>query len=341
MLNPLCRIPGGSLQPCFRKIRIHPLKGMCRMFASTGLTQSHDNPLGIPGTKPSVNSSKQRPQPNPVQGQPPQLPRMQRGLPTKRDIPQVKQVVLISSAKGGVGKSTTAVNLALALSRHKQRVGILDADIFGPSLPQLMNLYDEPAVSEQGGYLRPLVNYGVQCMSMGFLVDKEAPIAWRGLMVMKAIQQLLFQVAWDPLDILIVDMPPGTGDVQLSISQLVSVAGAVIITTPQELSLLDARRGVSMFQKVNIPILGLVQNMNQFICPHCHQGSAIFGPDHGEEKAQKMGIPYLGQIPLEPAICSGADQGIPVVISQPDGPHTQRYIDLAERVLQGLTNKPR
>ncbi|RKP35440.1 P-loop containing nucleoside triphosphate hydrolase protein [Dimargaris cristalligena] len=273
---------------------------------------SHDNPLG------------------------PQLPRMQRGLPTKRAIPQVAKVLLVSSGKGGVGKSTTAVNLAIALAQAKQRVGILDADIFGPSLPKLMNLYEEPNVAEEGGRITPLTNYGIQCMSMGFLVGEQAPIAWRGLMVMKAVQQLLYEVAWDPLDILVVDMPPGTGDVQLSIGQLVPVNGAIIITTPQELSLLDATRGVNMFRKVQIPILGLVQNMSYYVCPHCQTESQVFGPDSAARAAQDMDIPLLGRIPLEADISAGADCGVPITVAQPNSPHTQVYRDLAQRVIADL-----
>ncbi|KAJ1970616.1 hypothetical protein H4R35_005760, partial [Dimargaris xerosporica] len=259
---------------------------------------------------------------------------MQRGLPEKNPIPNVRRVVLVSSAKGGVGKSTTAVNLALALNQQGQRVGILDADIFGPSLPKLMNLQNAPEITEEGGRFRPLVNYGVECMSMGFLVGDDAPIVWRGLMVMKAIQQLLYQIAWSPLDTLVIDMPPGTGDVQLSISQLVPISGAVIITTPQELSLQDARRGIRMFQKVHIPIIGVVQNMSYYVCPNCHYESHVFGQSATAQMADKMAIPLLVQIPLEAAICHGADEGVPVVTSHPDGTHAQVYHRLARSVLQ-------
>ncbi|KAJ1929303.1 hypothetical protein IWQ60_001273 [Tieghemiomyces parasiticus] len=199
-----------------------------------------------------------------------------------------------------------------------------------------MNLRGEPEVSSEGGQLVPLTNYGIQCMSMGFLVGNEDPVVWRGLMVMKAVQQLLYQVAWDPLDILVVDMPPGTGDVQLSIGQLIPISGALIITTPQELSLMDARRGVNMFRKVDIPVLGLVQNMSYFVCPKCEQSTHIFGTDSGQQAADRMGIPLVGRIPLNAGICTAADEGVPITVSHPKGPEAQVYRTLARTVLSGL-----
>ena len=195
---------------------------------------------------------------------------MARGLPKKQPLPGVKRIILVSSAKGGVGKSTTTVNLALAMMKHEQapKVGILDADVFGPSIPKLMNLQGEPALNDEN-LMEPLVNYGIKCMSMGFLVNETDPIVWRGPMVMSSLQKLTRHVDWAPLDYLLIDMPPGTGDTQITITQLLPVDGAVIVTTPQDIALLDARRGIEMYRKVIIPILGLVQNMSHYVCPKC------------------------------------------------------------------------
>ncbi|CAO3620694.1 unnamed protein product [Cunninghamella blakesleeana] len=260
---------------------------------------------------------------------------MQRGLPQKSPIKGVKKVIVVSSGKGGVGKSTTAVNLALATSQ-KHRVGILDADIFGPSIPLLMNLKGEPNLTEKGDQLIPLTNYGVQCMSMGFLIDKEAPVVWRGLMVMKALQQLIHQVAWDNLDYLFVDMPPGTGDVQLTLSQQVVIDGAIIVSTPQDIALTDAIKGTNMFKKVNVPILGMVQNMSLFICPNCHHESHIFGHDGAQQMAKKLDIPFLGEVPLHADICHLSDAGQPIVISQPDSPFASHYRSIAQKVIDSF-----
>ncbi|KAI9025065.1 nucleotide binding protein [Phycomyces nitens] len=300
---------------------------LARRFLSTTRTLCHENPLGLPR--------------QPVR-QPPTIPRAQRGLPKKMPIAGVKRVIAVSSGKGGVGKSTTAVNLALAAAGMKQKVGILDADIFGPSIPSLMNLNGEPELSEKGkacDRLIPLQNYGVKCMSMGFLVDKEAPIVWRGLMVMKALQQLLHEVDWGHLDLLVIDMPPGTGDVQLTISQQVVLDGAVIISTPQDIALIDAVKGVNMFKKVNVPILGMVQNMSLFICPNCNHESHIFGHDGAARMAEKMEIPFLGEVPLHADICKLSDSGKPIVISQPDSPFAAHYKQISGRLLDQLSAK--
>ncbi|XP_075699961.1 iron-sulfur cluster transfer protein NUBPL isoform X2 [Rhinoderma darwinii] len=219
---------------------------------------------------------------------------MSRGLPKQKPIPGVKHVVVVASGKGGVGKSTTAVNLALgiAASHHVKAVGLLDADIYGPSIPRMMNLKGNPEVSD-GNLMIPLVNYGIQCMSMGFLVEETTPIVWRGLMVMSAIERLLRQVDWGELDYLVIDMPPGTGDVQLSISQNIPISGAVIVSTPQDIALLDARRGAEMFHKVNVPVLGIVQNMSVFRCPKCDHETHIFGADGARQLAVAMGLVIL------------------------------------------------
>ncbi|ORX56758.1 nucleotide binding protein [Hesseltinella vesiculosa] len=296
-----------------------------RRFFSQSRHLLHENPLGLPR---SVGNRSAKAAPG--------IPRAQRGLPQKTSIPGVKNVIVISSGKGGVGKSTTAVNLALATAGMKHRVAILDADIFGPSVPKLMNLHGEPDLTETGDRLIPLVNYGVQCMSMGFLVDKEAPVVWRGLMVMKALQQLLYQVAWDNVDYLFVDMPPGTGDVQLTLSQQVIIDGAVIVSTPQDIALIDAVKGTNMFKKVNVPILGLVQNMSLFVCPNCQHESHIFGHDGAARVADKLKIDFLGEVPLHADICELSDAGQPIVVSQPESPFAKHYRDIASNILSRL-----
>ncbi|KAL5013020.1 hypothetical protein ScPMuIL_011571 [Solemya velum] len=243
------------------------------------------------------------------------------GLPKKLPIAGVKQVLVVASGKGGVGKSTTAVNLALAIAANQptKEVGLLDADIYGPSIPTMMNLtgHGEPALNKQN-LMIPLLNYGIKCMSMGFLVDEKTPVVWRGLMVMSAIQRLLRQVVWGPLDYLVVDMPPGTGDTQLSLSQNIPIDGVVIVSTPQDIALLDARRGAEMFRKVNAPVLGLIQNMSVYVCPNCGHTEHVFGNDGAQKVATEMGLDILGDVPLHMSIRETSDSGKPVVVSQPD-----------------------
>ncbi|XP_063355564.1 iron-sulfur protein NUBPL isoform X1 [Pelmatolapia mariae] len=266
-----------------------------------------------------------------------QRQQMARGLPKQKPIPGVKQVIVVASGKGGVGKSTTAVNLALGLMANdmSKSVGLLDADVFGPSIPKLMNLKGNPELSDNNRMI-PLTNYGVPCMSMGFLVDDVAPIVWRGLMVMSAIEKLLRQVDWGSLDYLVVDMPPGTGDVQLSITQNIPIAGAVIVSTPQDIALLDARRGAEMFKKVNVPVLGLVQNMSVFQCPKCNHETHIFGSDGARQLADTLGVTFLGDIPLHITIRETSDRGQPVVISSPNSPEAAAYRKVASAVVQRL-----
>lgn len=262
----------------------------------------------------------------------PEMPRMLRGLPVRQKIPNVGKIILVSSGKGGVGKSTVSVNLAMSLKNLGKKVGILDADIFGPSIPKLLKLSGEPRISDSGKLL-PLKNYGLESMSMGYLVPPENAVVWRGLMVMKALQQLLFEVEWSNLDYLVVDMPPGTGDTQLTISQQLKVDGAVIVSTPQDMALIDAVKGIAMYEKVNIPILGLVQNMSFYVCPNCNHEGHIFGNEGAVKKANEMGIRVLGSIPLNEKICEASDNGKPVTVLDPQSPVSQPYLTIAEKLV--------
>jgi ATP-binding protein involved in chromosome partitioning len=245
--------------------------------------------------------------------------------------PGVHAIVAVASGKGGVGKSTTAVNLALALAADGHSVGILDADIFGPSMPRMMGISGRPGAPD-GKVLQPMENYGVKVMSMGFLVAEDTPMIWRGPMVMSALEQMLRDVDWGELDVLVVDMPPGTGDAQLTIAQRVPLAGAVIISTPQDIALLDARKGLNMFRKVDVPVLGIVENMSYFACPHCGERTNIFSHGGARLEAEKLGVDFLGEIPLDMVIRETSDSGQPIVISQPDSPHAKAYREMGKRV---------
>ncbi len=248
-------------------------------------------------------------------------------------IPGVERVIAVASGKGGVGKSTVAVNLALALGRLDLRVGLLDADIYGPSLPMMLGLSGKkPQVGEGGNMLRPFDQYGIKVMSLGFILDVDTPVIWRGPMVMKAIVQLLGDVEWGELDYLVVDLPPGTGDAQLTLTQKVPLSGAVIVTTPQDVALVDARKGLAMFQKVNVPVLGIIENMSSFVCPECGTVTDIFKKGGGERTAKELDCNYLGSIPLDPAIAAGGDSGVPITVADPDGLHGKLFRALAERV---------
>jgi ATP-binding protein involved in chromosome partitioning len=251
-------------------------------------------------------------------------------------LPQVKSIVAIASGKGGVGKSTTAINIALALSQAGHKVGILDADIYGPSLPLLMAI-DEKPKSKDGKRIAPIVKYGIECMSIGFLVPADTPTIWRGPMVMGALQQLMGDVEWGALDVMIVDMPPGTGDAQLTMAQRVPLAGAVIVSTPQDLALIDARKGLNMFRKVDVPVIGIVENMSYFVCPHCGGRSDIFTHGGARRAAQEMGVPFLGEVPLDMAIREASDAGKPIVVAQPGGPHAQAYRAIADQVWDAVS----
>ncbi len=243
-------------------------------------------------------------------------------------------VIAVASGKGGVGKSTTSINLALALQAKGKRVGILDADIYGPSLPRLIGVNRKPQTSDKK--LLPIEAWGLQTMSIGYLVAEDSPTIWRGPMVMSALEQMLKDVAWDSLDVLIIDMPPGTGDAQLTLSQRAALAGAVIVSTPQDLALIDARKGLNMFLKVNVPVLGLIENMSHFICPSCGERSDIFGHGGAKKEAEMLGMPFLGEVPLQMAIRATSDEGTPIVASQPESEQAKRYLDIADNLLASL-----
>lgn len=285
-----------------------------------------------------VRPGASRPAPPPTAGRP------QHGhghahapaAPQKPAVPGVKAIIAVASGKGGVGKSTTAVNLALGLLANGLKVGLLDADIYGPSVPRLTRLSGRPEAID-GKTLKPMENYGLKVMSIGFLVDEETPMIWRGPMVVSAITQMLREVAWGELDVLVVDMPPGTGDAQLTMAQQVPLAGAVIVSTPQDLALIDARRGVAMFRKVEVPVLGIVENMSYFLCPHCGTRSDVFGHGGARHEAERIGVPFLGEVPLEMRIRETSDAGLPVVATEPDGPHAAIYRAIAERVWDSVT----
>ncbi|KAF2729428.1 cytosolic Fe-S cluster assembling factor NBP35 [Polyplosphaeria fusca] len=294
-----------------------------RLFSTLRCLQ-HDNPLGLPRT-----------------GAPPQFPRMQRGLPQKRPIRDVKKIIAVSSAKGGVGKSTIAVNLALSLARAGHRTGILDTDIFGPSIPTLLNLSGEPRLTPDNQLL-PLSNYGLASMSIGYLTPPSSPLAWRGLMVTKALHQLLHSVSWPALDVLVLDLPPGTGDVQLTITQQIPLDGAIVVSTPQDLALRDAARGIELFRKTDVEILGLVCNMSGFRCAGCGGMHEIFGPlGKIRETCEREGIRVLGEVPLDARICEDADRGRPTVVAEPEGERAAVFRGIAGEVagLIGLGEK--
>jgi ATP-binding protein involved in chromosome partitioning len=246
-------------------------------------------------------------------------------------VPGVKAIVAVASGKGGVGKSTVASNLAVALARIGHSVGLLDADIYGPSQPRMLGIRGRPETAD-GKILEPMRAYGIKAMSMGFLVAEETPMIWRGPMVMSALQQMLRDVNWGALDIMIVDMPPGTGDAQLTMAQQVPLAGAVIVSTPQDIALIDARKGLNMFRKVDVPVLGIVENMSWFACPNCGHVSHVFSHGGAREEAERLGVEFLGEIPLDMAIRETSDEGRPIVASRPESPHATAFLRIAERV---------
>jgi ATP-binding protein involved in chromosome partitioning len=264
---------------------------------------------------------------------PPQSPASP--MSRQAEIPGVAAVIAVASGKGGVGKSTTALNLALGLRDLGLRVGLLDADIYGPSVPRLTGIREKPQLNDDKKMI-PIVRFGLAIMSIGFLVEEDTAMIWRGPMVMSAITQMLRDVVWGTLDVLVVDMPPGTGDAQLTLAQNVPLKGAVIVSTPQDLSLIDARRGLAMFKKVNVPVLGIVENMSYFQCPECGTRSDIFGHGGARHEAERLGVPFLGEIPLHMSIRTTSDSGNPVVASEPDGPHAAIYRAIGTKVRDQL-----
>ena len=252
------------------------------------------------------------------------------------DVPGVKHIIAVASGKGGVGKSTTAVNLALGLAANGLTVGLLDADIYGPSMPRMLDVKEKPE-SIDGKVLKPIERYGLKTMSIGYIVNEDTPMIWRGPMVSSALEQMLRDVQWGELDVLVVDMPPGTGDAQLTLAQRVALSGAVIVSTPQDIALIDARKGLAMFRKVAVPVLGIVENMSYFLCPKCGERSEIFGHGGARDEAAKLEVPFLGEIPLHLDIRTTSDSGHPIVVAQPDSAHSQAYRNIAGRVWKQLS----
>jgi ATP-binding protein involved in chromosome partitioning len=255
--------------------------------------------------------------------------------PAREVLAGVRVKIAVASGKGGVGKSTVAANLALALRQMGSSVGLLDADIYGPSQQMMMGCTNKPMVNREQKIL-PVDAHGVKVMSLGFLMDPDTPVIWRGPMVMKALQQFIEDVEWGTLDYLVVDLPPGTGDAQLTVTQQVPLDGAVIVTTPQDVALIDARKGLAMFRKVNVPVLGVIENMSAFICPHCGERSEIFKHGGGRRTAEELGVPYLGEIPIDPAIVVGGDAGLPIVASDPDSQAARAFMEVASAIVRRL-----
>lgn len=275
-------------------------------------------------------------------GKGPAAPQAEAGAPPrpgrKSGPAGIAHIIAVASGKGGVGKSTTAVNLALALKQLDLKVGMLDADVFGPSQPRMLGISGRPD-SADGKILEPMENFGIKAMSIGFLVAEDQPVVWRGPMVMGALQQMLSDVNWGELDVLVVDMPPGTGDAQLTMAQNVPLAGSVIVSTPQDIALIDARKGLNMFRKVDVPVLGIIENMSLFICPNCGHESHIFGHGGAREEADKLGVDFLGEVPLNIDIRTHADGGNPIVEADPQGPHAQTYKRIAMAVWEKLSGE--
>jgi ATP-binding protein involved in chromosome partitioning len=264
-------------------------------------------------------------------------PQAAAGPPSPRDLlPGVRTKIAVASGKGGVGKSTVAANLALALRRMGATVGLLDADIYGPSQQLMMGCTGKPMVNQEEKII-PVDGHGVKVMSLGFLMDADSPVIWRGPMVMKALQQFIEDVDWGTLDFMVVDLPPGTGDAQLTMTQQVPLDGAVIVTTPQDVALIDARKGLAMFRRVNVPVLGVIENMSTFVCPHCGTTSEIFKHGGGRRTAEQLGVPFLGDIPIDPAIVVGGDAGTPIVVSHPDSAAAKAFVAVAEEIRRQTT----
>lgn len=254
----------------------------------------------------------------------------------KWQLPAVKKIIGVASGKGGVGKSTTAVNLALALAHEGKKVALVDADIYGPSIPTMLGYEGQPLLSDDGQTFNPFETYNIKSISIGSLISRDTPIIWRGAKISSALEQLMTQTNWGEIDIMVIDMPPGTGDIQITLSQRVEMDGVVIVSTPQDIALIDAIKGVNMFKKTGTPILGIIENMSYFICPCCGARSDIFGHEGAKQTAEKMGETFLGEIPLDIAIRQNADKGTPIVVSAPNSPYSQAYLDITQKIIQRI-----
>ena len=312
---------GPRLEP-LRKAAEKAVEALPDVLSVTAVLTAQAAPRGRVAPQPAV-APPGRPAPHAAN-------RMQRGA-----VPGVGAIVAVASGKGGVGKSTVAANLALALKANGLRVGVLDADIYGPSMPRMLGISGRPS-SPDGKRLTPMENYGLRCMSMGFLVPEDKPMIWRGPMVMSALQQMLREVNWGDLDIMVVDMPPGTGDAQLTMAQQVPLAGAVIVSTPQDIALLDARKGLNMFRQVEVPVLGIIENMSYFLCPHCGGRSEIFSHGGARLEAERLGTEFLGEVPLDLQIRETSDSGHPITVSDPDNPHSAVFRAIAARIWEKI-----
>ena len=320
---------GPALEP-LRKAAEQAVQALDGVLSVTAVPTAHrKTPAPAAGPAPrqsAVDSEPQRPAAGPT------------AQAAKRLVPGVRAIVAVASGKGGVGKSTTAVNLALSLAANGLKVGVLDSDIYGPSMPRMLGIRGKPDVLDNKK-LKPMENYGIKCMSMGFLVEEDTPMIWRGPMVMSAIEQMLRDVDWGELDILIADMPPGTGDAQLTMAQRVPLTGAVIVSTPQDIALLDARKGLNMFRKVDVPVLGIIENMSYFNCPHCGGRSEIFSHGGAKKVAEELDMEFLGEIPLDMAIRETSDSGQPIAVSRPDSEHAETYRKIAARVWEKVSKE--
>jgi len=313
---------GAELEP-MRKLAeevVYDIKGVISATVVLTAEKAQGGGAGAPGD-------------NAPGGPPPGGPAPKIGTPDL--LPGVKSIVAVASGKGGVGKSTTAVNLALGLAAAGHKIGLMDADIYGPSMPRMMGISGQPSSSD-GKNLDAMENYGIKVMSMGFMVEEDTPMIWRGPMVQSALEQMLRDVNWGELDALIVDMPPGTGDAQLTMAQRVPLTGAIIVSTPQDIALLDARRGLNMFRKVDVPVLGLIENMSYFTCPHCGERSEIFSHGGARAEADKLGMDFLGEIPLHMDIRKTSDSGRPIVVSDPDSEYAKAYRAIADKTWDNI-----
>lgn len=307
--------------------QFEPLRKQCEdaVFAMPGVLSVT---AVLTAHQPQQSAPQQQPQGRPGNGGAAQS--------QKKGVPGVRAILAVASGKGGVGKSTTAVNLAMAFAQAGMRVGLMDADIYGPSVPKMMGLSGKPDATPDGQKVIPKEAFGVKCMSIGFLVPDDTPMIWRGPMVMSAVQQLLYEVIWGDLDLLVVDLPPGTGDAQLTMAQHVPITGAVVVSTPQDVALLDVRKGLNMFRKVDVPVFGVIENMSYFLCPSCGHRAEIFGHGGAKQTATEMNAEFLGEIPLHLSIREHADAGRPIVVAEPESDHAQSYQSVAAKIAEKI-----